>query len=111
MYYLWLKQKGEGCDFMVGCGERLIPLNTLDLDLARLKAQNQILERVHAECVFENAFIVGVEADISKDCDIIARKKNDTKNSQNIDEQIRDLRAKADELERLSLTLSKKGNN
>jgi|WetSurMetagenome_2_1015567.scaffolds.fasta_scaffold10221_9 hypothetical protein len=24
--YLWLKQKGDGCDYTIGCGEKLIPI-------------------------------------------------------------------------------------
>jgi len=27
MYYLWLKQRGYGCDYTIGCGQVLEPLN------------------------------------------------------------------------------------
>lgn len=27
MKYLWMKQKGEGCDYMIGCAEALVPLD------------------------------------------------------------------------------------
>lgn len=27
-YYLWMKQEGEGCDYTIGCGERLVALDT-----------------------------------------------------------------------------------
>ena len=27
--YLWLKQKGEGCDYTIGCGNRLIQLKNV----------------------------------------------------------------------------------
>ena len=27
-YYLYMKQKGEGCDYMIGCGQKLVRLNT-----------------------------------------------------------------------------------
>lgn len=26
MYYLYMKQEGEGCDYTIGCGSKLIPL-------------------------------------------------------------------------------------
>ena len=25
-YWLWIKQKGQGCDYMIGCGQVLVPL-------------------------------------------------------------------------------------
>lgn len=26
-YYLWMKQTGEGCDYMIGCGQVLVSLD------------------------------------------------------------------------------------
>lgn len=37
-FYLWLKQTGEGCDYTIGCGERLIPLNAHTIEDARKEA-------------------------------------------------------------------------
>ena len=41
-YALWLKQTGYGCDYMVGCGEKLFPLKATTLEGARaeVKANN-----------------------------------------------------------------------
>lgn len=29
LYFLWLKTSEAGCDYSIGCGERVIPLKTL----------------------------------------------------------------------------------
>ena len=31
-YYIWLTQSGEGCDYTIGCGERLVPLKLDNLE-------------------------------------------------------------------------------
>ena len=31
-YYLWAKQHSQGCDYTIGCGERLIPLPISSLE-------------------------------------------------------------------------------
>ncbi len=29
-FFLWMKQRGEGCDYTIGCGEKLEELNGVD---------------------------------------------------------------------------------
>lgn len=33
-FYLWMKQKGGGCDYTIGCGECLVTLKATSLDEA-----------------------------------------------------------------------------
>jgi len=37
-FYLWLKQSGEGCDYTIGCGQRLVLLNAETMEQARTEA-------------------------------------------------------------------------
>ncbi len=43
MFIAWLKQKGEGCDYTIGCGFELVELQSQSLDAARLELENIIL--------------------------------------------------------------------
>lgn len=42
-YFLYIKQKNQGCDYTVSCGEALIPLDSLTIDEA-VKEVPEILE-------------------------------------------------------------------
>jgi hypothetical protein len=43
-YYAYLKQKGEGCDYMIGCGSRLVTINANDDTEARQKLSELVKE-------------------------------------------------------------------
>lgn len=39
MYYLWLEQRGGGCDYTIGCGQRMYRLNGNTLEEAKEDAK------------------------------------------------------------------------
>ena len=42
-FYVWIKQSGDGCDYMIGCGQTLIPLEAKTKEAA-LEEIKQVLE-------------------------------------------------------------------
>lgn len=43
-YYLWMKQRGYGCDYTIACGEKLVCLNTDHLPTAKKAAKKELEE-------------------------------------------------------------------
>lgn len=43
-FFLYLKQRNEGCDYTIGCGQKLVPLAVEDLPNAEIKAKNYLEE-------------------------------------------------------------------
>lgn len=41
-YYLWVKEKGQGCKYMVGCGEKLTHLDAATIEAARAEALRKL---------------------------------------------------------------------
>lgn len=53
--YAWFKQDGEGCDYTIGCGERLVPLAPGD---AIAQVRQWLSEHENLECVIKEVFIL-----------------------------------------------------
>lgn len=45
-YYLWMQQNGGGCDYTIGCGEKLVPLVASTLDIAKVEAKSKLQDYV-----------------------------------------------------------------
>jgi len=55
-YKAYLIQDGQGCDYTIGCGQTIIELEALDMDEAKLKLIDIILEEYnHDEYRLESA--------------------------------------------------------
>lgn len=50
MYYLWIKQRGEGCDHTIACGQKLVELGAKTREEAVVEASRE-LEIWHHEKV------------------------------------------------------------
>lgn len=48
-YYAYLKQKGEGCDYTIGCAQTLIQIEANSDEEAREKLAEEISENYHGE--------------------------------------------------------------
>lgn len=57
-YFLYMKQSGEGCDYTIGCGAKLV----------RLDAENVVDARALALAAFEDYGIDGEERSLSEAC-------------------------------------------
>jgi len=62
---LWMKQDGEGCDYTIGCGQKLITLDAGMMGAAIIEAKEIIREHTHDECTIAEAHIVQVMEDLS----------------------------------------------
>jgi hypothetical protein len=66
-YWLVMKQEGEGRDYMIGCGTRVVDLHITDLDTANLNAIQELdgigvgYSREHQ---LSQAFIVSMVQDV-----------------------------------------------
>jgi hypothetical protein len=40
-FYLWMRQSGDGCDYTIGCGQRLVKLEAETIEQARVAANGQ----------------------------------------------------------------------
>jgi len=65
MYKLYVKERGEGCDYTIGCGNHLFDLKALSLEEAEKEAQKILEEHTHSEREFETAYILTIQKDIS----------------------------------------------
>ena len=57
-YALWMKQAGEGCDYTIGCWQRLVELANTDLEKAHEEALQVIRDFTNSETTIEEARIV-----------------------------------------------------
>lgn len=48
-YSLWVKQSGEGCDYTIGCGEKIFSLDAHTLEEARKESLARLDERFSNE--------------------------------------------------------------
>lgn len=64
-FKLYLKQSGEGCDYMIGCGSKMINLRSTSREAALEEAKNEIAERTHSECEIGEAILLEAFEDIS----------------------------------------------
>ena len=64
-YKLYLRQAGNGCDYMIGCGSTMIDLNATTKEKAIKEAKRQIKESTHSECEIEEALLIESFEDLS----------------------------------------------
>jgi len=64
-YALWLKQSGEGCDYTIGCGERIYPLEATTLEEAKEEIAEGVAEGdIRSGDDIEEAVIYSFEDDV-----------------------------------------------
>ncbi len=95
LYFLWLKDNGVGCDYTVGCGEKLIPLKADNLADVAVEVREEISN--HGAKHLEKALLLTPNMDMT--CEIEAQKAEIEEESFN--EAVRDAqraldKAKAD---------------
>ena len=89
---LYMEQDGEGCDYTIGCGERLVDLKETDLYLAHDEAIEIIKEYTNSETTIGRAYIVEIREDLSKHASVdIPKQKADEKALQEREEKMRQL--------------------
>jgi len=57
IYYAYLKQKGEGCDYTIGCAQTLIPIMANSFDEAIDKLKQIINDEYYDDTELEKALI------------------------------------------------------
>ena len=62
---LYMKQRGNGCDYMIGCGQTVEDLRAKEQGNATAEAIRRIKERTHSECTIEKAYLFQVTEDLS----------------------------------------------
>lgn len=62
---LIMQQKGEGCDYTIGCGKSYSVLASTNMEDAKKEAMEEILERTNSETEIEYAVIVEAKLDVS----------------------------------------------
>jgi hypothetical protein len=56
-FYLWVKQRGGGCDYMIGCGEKTFPLKATTIEAARAEALSILDDHSSEDFEVEHAII------------------------------------------------------
>lgn len=86
-FALWLKESSEGCDYTVGCGNALLPLNAETVEGALDEAKGELLDRTHVRLdavtdqpnmnsrIFQQALLVSVASDITVIAAAVGEKK------------------------------------
>jgi len=78
-FALWLKQEGEGCDYMIGCGATLINFASESLETAREEAKRAIEEHTYVSDfdnrTFKQALLVQIAEDLTPHCQVAVKKK------------------------------------
>jgi len=74
-YKAYLKQEGEGCDYSIGCGQKLIDLKSITLKEAMIELI-QIISReyMHPEYRLESVFIFEISNTIDMDIKSVYKK-------------------------------------
>jgi hypothetical protein len=64
MFYLWMEQRGEGCDYTIGCGQKLLKLKGDSIEAAREDAKRQFdYHGVYDERSLKSAVILSFAED------------------------------------------------
>ncbi|TXH52929.1 MAG: hypothetical protein E6Q97_14435 [Desulfurellales bacterium] len=71
MYYVLLKGEGEGCNYIIGCNMKWLPLKAQAIDDAMVEA-SKIVED-HGEDRIAQAIVVGVDEQLDFDMDEFRR--------------------------------------
>ncbi len=64
-FFLWLKQKGEGCDYTIGCGSKLFELKGDTPGRAVVEASQIIRDYTHDESFLDKALVLTATEDLS----------------------------------------------
>lgn len=102
-YYAYLKQKGEGCDYTIGCGNTLIDIEAKNDDEARAKLSEIIKEEYIDDTTLSKVILLKgeIQFDLGKVYSEL-RQERDTENSKR--QHIKDMA----EFERLKNKLKNK---
>ena len=97
-YILVIKQKGEGCDYTIGCGQTSVLLNASSYEEAKQESKQTIIENYTGEFELKKAIICQIQGDI--DLNQIYSELREKK--------IREKTSKDEERERIELERLKK---
>ncbi len=61
---LWLKQFGEGCDYTIGCGQKMMDLKAVTYQSALEEADKEVRERGLDEQAIQEAILIPVDSTI-----------------------------------------------
>lgn len=107
-FALWLKESGPGCDYTIGCGNALLPLNAETSEGALDEAKGVLLERTHVRLqehtdqpdgdsrIFQQALLVSVTSDIT----VLAEAVGEKKRREQVKEREAEKRAQLKKLQR-----------
>ena len=90
-FKLYLKQAGEGCDYMIGCGSKMLDIVADTKEQAVIKAREEISERTHSECEIEEAFLIESFEDLSHVGQEIVGEKAEAKRKYVLEEKRKQL--------------------
>lgn len=100
-YYAYLKQKGEGCDYTIGCAQTIRTFEANDDDDAKLKLSDIILEDYTGETELSKVLLFKdpISFDIKEVYDEYRKKKTESESKR---QHIKDM----EEFERLRKKLN-----
>lgn len=79
MYYIHMKQEGEGCDYTIGCGSKLIPLSKYGTENEQQEICSILENYVSEENPLVECMILEKVQDLMNNVDGIKLKKLDLK--------------------------------
>lgn len=97
-FKLYLKQAGEGCDYTIGCGSKMIDLEATTKEQAIKEAKDEIAERTHSECEIEEALLIESFDDISHFGEEVMAEKAEARKKEATEEKRRQLNKLKEEL-------------
>lgn len=102
-YYAYLKQKGEGCDYTIGCAQTLITFDAKNDEEAKAELAKRITEEYQGEYSLSKVILFKepIDFNLSEVNELAKKSKEDKKKKM---EHIKDL----EEFERLKKKLGKK---
>lgn len=102
-YYAYLKQKGEGCDYTIGCAQTLITFDAADDNDAKQKLAKRITEEYQDDYSLSKVMLFKdpVDFNLSEVNELAKKSKEDKKKKM---EHLKDI----EEFERLKKKLGKK---
>ena len=79
-YKAYLQQTGEGCDYTIGCGKRVINIEADSMEEAKQKLTSEILENYgHDESMIDNAELYEINKVFQMPIGAIYDKRDDLK--------------------------------
>ena len=86
-YYTILKQKGEGCDYSIGCGEKLISFDADSDEGAASYLEQEIKDTYTGDYELDSALLFPAESLVPIDIKAIYKRNEDSKKKENEDNQ------------------------